>query len=267
MKKDTLSKAIAKKLKDNKVKLSSLYNQPNPHTTTKYFFIDDLLSPEITSEIFNSFPNQNELNLRDTFREKKYTSKNFKSEIIHHITDAFQDAIVVKEIEEITSINNLISDPSLYAGGISRMDKGHFLNPHIDNSHNGNRSLYRRLNLLFYITPNFKQEYGGNLELWNEKVTTPIEIPSIFNRLVVMETNKSSWHSVSPVLSNINRCCVSNYLFTSESPDKNDYYHVTSFLGRPNERIKRIYGRLDNFMRNTFVKVTGISRGKKLIRK
>jgi hypothetical protein len=41
---------------------------------------------------------------------------------------------------------------------------------------------------------------------------------------------------------------------------------VTSFLGRPNERLKRVYGVIDNLIRNTFVKITGISRGKKLMR-
>ena len=267
MSKEELVKSISDKLIKNMVDLKRLYNESNPHTSTKYFVIDDLLNPRITSEIFNSFPNKDKLNLRDTFREKKYTSQNFDSELLNNITDAFQDPVVIKVIENVTSIDKLINDPSLYAGGISRMEKGHFLNPHIDNSHNGNRSLYRRLNLLFYVTPNYRQEYGGNFELWDKKVRKPLEIPSYFNRLVVMETTNSSWHSVSPVLHDVSRCCVSNYFFTSESPDKNDYYHVTSFLGRPEEKLKRLYGRLDNFLRNTFATYTGISRGRKLIRK
>ena len=62
---------------------------------------------------------------------------------------------VVKAIERITKIHHLESDSSLYAGGISRMDLGHFLNPHIDNSHDMVRKKYRRLNLLYYVTPNW----------------------------------------------------------------------------------------------------------------
>ncbi|EGH74806.1 hypothetical protein PSYAR_30109, partial [Pseudomonas syringae pv. aceris str. M302273] len=38
-------------------------------------------------------------------------------------------------------------------------------------------------------------------------------IVSAFNRLVVMETNKDSWHSVSAVSVSTARCCVSNYYF------------------------------------------------------
>ena len=127
------------------------------------------------------------------------------------------------------------------------------------------RILYLEYSIGQYI-PAFT-EYGGNFELWDKKVEKPLQIPSFFNRLVVMETTASSWHSVSPVLHDISRCCVSNYFFTSESPDKNDYYHVTSFLGRPDEKLKRLYGRLDNILRNTFATVTGISRGRKLTRK
>ena len=46
---------------------------------------------------------------------------------------------VINEIQKITEIDGLEADYTLYAGGISRMDKGHFLNPHIDNSHDAKR--------------------------------------------------------------------------------------------------------------------------------
>ena len=146
------------------------------------------------------------------------------------------------------------------------MDLGHFLNPHIDNSHDMVRKKYRRLNLLYYVTPEIQESDGGNFELWDKKVKYPLKIESRFNRLVVMETTKYSWHSVDHVRSNIRRLCISNYYFSENSPENYEYYNVTSFLGRPDERFRRYYGRLDNLLRNTFVKLTGISRGKKLVR-
>lgn len=262
----SFSQSISSKLRDSKEELKSFYHKNNLNTNTRYFFVDNLLDPSITKEIYTSFPNEENLNFRDTFREKKYTSQSFKSQILNDITYSFQEKNVTNEIEEITGINHLIPDESLYAGGISRMDKGHFLNPHIDNSHNADRSLYRRLNLLFYVTPDYQDGFGGDLELWDNKVITPVKIGSPFNRLIVMETNKKSWHSVDPVKYNVKRCCVSNYLFTANSPDNSDYYHVTSFLGRPNQKFRRAYGRFDNFLRQSFVKITGFSRGKNLTR-
>ena len=147
------------------------------------------------------------------------------------------------------------------------MDMGHFLNPHIDNSHESTKKKYRRINALFYVTPNIIESNGGNFELWDKKIKEPLKIPSKFNRLIVMETNKDSWHSVDTVTSKVNRCCVSNYYYSDESPESYSYYHVTSFCGRPEEKFKRLYSMFDNIMRNTFTKITRISRGKQLMRK
>ena len=56
------------------------------------------------------------------------------------VPGVFKEFSTNKDGQEFSNINDLVSDPSLYAGGISRMDYGHFLNPHVDNSHDGNRS-------------------------------------------------------------------------------------------------------------------------------
>ena len=48
---------------------------------------------------------------------------------------AFQDSRVVELISKIISLPGLEPDDKLYAGGISMMGRGHFLNLHIDNSH------------------------------------------------------------------------------------------------------------------------------------
>lgn len=147
------------------------------------------------------------------------------------------------------------------------MYMGDFLNPHIDNSHNFDRTRYRRLNLLYYVTPEWKEEFGGCLELWDPHVSITDTIASRFNRLVVMETNDLSYHSVSRVVAPGSRCCVSNYFFSSNSPNGENYYHVTSFTGRPGQFFFRSISTLDNTVRNLFAKSKGVSRGKKNMRK
>ena len=167
--------------------------------------------------------------------KKKLSSKQFQNfpEILRDVTFAIQNVGFINLIEEITGFNNLSGDKYLYAGGLSQMQEGDFLNPHYDNSHDKEREKYRRLNLLYYVTPNWKLEFGGNLELWDKKVKNNITIPSLFNQLVVMETNKYSWYSVSKVLVDKSRCCVSNYYFSENSPNNNKYFHITGFHGRP----------------------------------
>ena len=84
-----------------------------------------------------------------------------------------------------------------------------------------------------------------------------------------METNKFSWHSVNAVKSSSPRCCVSNYYFSSDAPNgsSDDYYHVTSFNGRPEQKLLRFYCKIDNSFRSFIAKKLNISRGKSLTRK
>jgi hypothetical protein len=129
------------------------------------------------------------------------------------------------------------------------MGKGHFLGPHLDNLHDGDQNNYCTLNSLYYVTPDWKAECGGNLELWDSKVRKNITIVSAFNRLVVMKTNPSSWHSVSKVESNRMRCYVSNYYFSPFSPTGTDYFNVTEFIARPEQKVRIIISWADNKLR------------------
>ena len=258
---------IKKKLIAEKSQLISDWLNPT-NTNTKHFIVDNLIPEEWCNEIFKVFPkNSSGFFDKNTFREKKKTSAKLSNydQKISNISYALQNQEIISLIEAITNIKDLEPDPTLYAGGLSMMCKGDFLNPHIDNSHDIRREKYRRLNLLYYVSPDWRMEYGANFELWNENKTRPKTIVSKFNRLVVMETTKYSWHSVSKNNIQKPRCCVSSYYFSKQSPDYNNYFHVTSFTGRPNEKIKRIIGPLDNLLRNTFSSLFKIGRGKKEI--
>ena len=270
MQQQLLVKLIMDKLIRQQESLSNQFLQQHPGTRTKFFILDDFLPEKIVLETFKNFPCKGTFIYRDTFRERKLTFaklNDLPNPLIENMTDAFQSPSVIFEISKITKIPDLFGDQSLYAGGISRMDKSHFLNPHIDNSHDADRLRYRRLNILFYVSPYIKEQDGGNFELWNKSVTTPVKIESKFNRLVVMETTKTSWHSVDMVKSDLCRCCVSNYYFTKSSQTGDDYYHVTSFLGRPEQTFRRIYSRLDNFLRQFVSATFKVSRGKRLSRR
>lgn len=222
---------------------------------THFAAIDGLLPDNIATDINRAFPTSDKMRLLDSFREKKYTSKSLEKfdPLITDITFAFQDERVIKKVAEITGIPEAVGDPKLYAGGISAMERGHFLNPHIDNSHNGEQTHYRVLNLLYYITPGWDPANGGNLELWDDDVKMPVEIPSLFNRLVLMSTNARSWHSVNEVKADTPRRCISNYYFSTHSPNGYETTHVTYFMARPEQKFRRIVTRLDGELR-TFLR-------------
>ena len=91
-------------------------------------------------------------------------------------------------------------------------------------------------------------------ELWDEKVTTPVEIPSLFNRLVLMATNDKSFHSVNEVKADGIRQCVSNYYFSPHSPNGYETTHITYFMARPEKKFKRIVAKIDGDLRTVLRK-------------
>lgn len=269
MTKDEIVRLITGKLTSERANIEAQWQNPEG-TPTRHFVIDGLLPENIAHAIYDAFPKSADgFYSRESFREKKRTSAKMEQydPILGAITFAFQDPETVKLVADIVQFDRIEPDPSLYAGGLSMMFEGDFLNPHIDNSHDASRDRYRRLNLLYYVTPDWEMPNGGNFELWDADCKVPKTLVSKFNRLVVMETNKDSWHSVSPVKAPGPRCCVSNYFFSEISPDNSDYFHVTSFTGRPEEHAKRAIGAVDNALRNTVSKLLGFGRGKDEARK
>jgi Rps23 Pro-64 3,4-dihydroxylase Tpa1-like proline 4-hydroxylase len=244
---------ILQRLESDLKMLTEDYHAHRKNFGIGYVAIENLLPEADAQAISKAFDPQNsawrEMN---SFREKKLTTKQFQNfdPILKEITFAFQEKEVVDLISRITGIQKQVPDSKLYAGGLSMMRESDFLDPHIDNSHDQSRKYYRRLNLLYYVTPEWRLENGGNLELWDKGVHSPVTIESKFNRLVLMETHKFSWHSVSPVTKqNSFRKCVSNYYFSEESPNGGVYYHVTSFMARPSQPLKRLFCRVDNAAR------------------
>ena len=267
--KDRYVDLLKRQLLDNKENIILQWKNP-AHTNTRHFILDSILPRKDVNEIYNAFPRDGSgFFNRESFREKKRTSADLKSfdSILSDITYALQDESIVRLIADLLGINDLVPDPKLYAGGLSMMFPDDYLNPHIDNSHDGDRSCYRRLNLLFYVSPNWTKENGGNFELWNAERTIPKTITAHQNRLIVMETNKTSWHSVSAVRTDRPRCCVSSYYFSKISPDGSSYFHVTSFLGRPGQPLRQAIGKIDNSIRGIISRILKKGRGSDLINK
>lgn len=245
--KDQLTNLIVKKLNENKESLKQEFFHEHPIKVARHFTLDNLLPLEFAQSIYTNFPKPNQMHLLHIPGKLKLKYSHLKdvSSLLQDINAAIQSPRVVALIEEITGINNQIPDPSHLAGGISTLLKGYRLNPHIDNSHDVDRKHYRTVNVLYYVSPNWKLENGGNFELWDKEIQNCIIVPSLFNRLLVMETNRTSWHAVNPVVCNAPRCCVFNYFFSEQSPVGEEYFfNSNSFKARPEQKIRRAIERI-----------------------
>lgn len=108
----------------------------------------------------------------------------------------------IAELQDLTGIKGLIPDYGLHAGGmhIHASSSGR-LNLHQDAELHPKLGLRRRLNLIVYLNPDWKEEWGGDLQLWstNPKDGLPLEkvksVSPLFNRAIIFDT-QNSWHGL-----------------------------------------------------------------------
>ena len=168
----TLVDLIEARLARDLSKLRDAFCGQSDAIRTRACSIRGLLPDDIARAIYAGFPPLRSMRRLSSLREHKYTSKQLHDcvPIVKFVTFAFQHSRIVSLVEQITGMQDLVPDSHLYAGGISSMVHGDYLHPHIDNSHDAVRSLYRRINLLYYVTPEWTHAHGGNLQLWDARV-------------------------------------------------------------------------------------------------
>lgn len=206
-------------------------NSPFPHIVLDNFFNNDVIE-----KVFQEFPDEDS-NLF-TWKSNDVNSKKLMcqdSSIIHNNLpniDSFikylNSDIFLSEITKLTSIKHLIGDNELAGGGLHQIVNGGFLNVHADfNISDRLPDLNRRLNIIIYLSKNWKSEYNGQLELWDTNLTKPIKLvyPK-FNRVVIFNTQPEgdviAYHG-HPIPLNtpkgINRKSIALYYYTKESPN------------------------------------------------
>lgn len=121
----------------------------------------------------------------------------------------------------------LTADPGLHGGGWHVHERGGRLNPHLDYSIHPKIGLQRRLNIILYLNPIWKLEWGGQLGLWEQSPTgrKPGRLARLiepqFNRAVLFET-ENSWHGLAqPVTAppGVCRRSLAAYFLTPPTPD------------------------------------------------
>ena len=129
---------------------------------------------------------------------------------------------VLNYLEELTGIPDLIADPELYGGGVHRILSGGKLSVHADYNFHPLTKLHRRVNLLLYLNKDWKEEWGGDLQLWNKDMSLCVKkILPIFNRAVIFNITSDAYHGHPGPLKSpegIDRLSFALYYFTKERP-------------------------------------------------
>lgn len=232
-----LAEQIVSQLAQHKGTLAAYWKAAQP---VRHFYLDDILPEGWALDCFNALPDPGLLLQRNSIKERKRVGIKLENYdvLVGALLFAFQDKRVLEIVSEITGCKNLHADESLYGSGVSIMIQDDFLMPHLDNSHDGDGEEYRVLNALYYISPDWNDSDGGNLELWDTAMHNRKEITARFNRLIMMETNTESIHSVNKVVKPEGvRACISNYYFSQQPTGGKDYIHKTTFFARPEDGV------------------------------
>jgi Rps23 Pro-64 3,4-dihydroxylase Tpa1-like proline 4-hydroxylase len=168
----------------------------------------------------------------------------------------------VLSLEKMTGFKGLIADPSLYGGGLHRIDKGGKLDIHADFNYHKITGWRRRLNLITYLNEDWLEEYGGHTEFWNRNMTKCVQsILPKFNRAAVFEVDDYTWHGHPDPLEcpkERQRLSLATYYYTHHNDNLYELeYHSTDYQSRPTDkknkeieslREKRRKGRLEDLM-------------------
>jgi len=128
-----------------------------------------------------------------------------------------------------------------------------FLDIHIDYNLHPVKKRHRKLNFILFLNKQWEKDWGGNLELWDDKVQNCIQsISPLFNRCVIFECSEISYHGYSriSVPGDITRKSYYQYYFI---PAENDIsFHDTIFKSRPEESaLKKLLTPTKDFLKNS----------------
>jgi hypothetical protein len=174
---------------------------------------------------------------------------------VRRLGDAILSPEFMADLEYITGIPRLVADRQFEGGGMHLTGPGGRLDVHVDFNLLEARKLYRRLNILIYLNPVWKEEWGGQIELWDKNVQTCHyrSVPSL-NRCLIFETSDISYHGVAPIAqaAEFSRQSFAAYYYTEEPPPHWKASHSTIFRARPDEKMRElIYMPLEKLWRGS----------------
>jgi 2OG-Fe(II) oxygenase superfamily len=220
--------------------------KPFPHVV-----FDDFFDPSLLDLILEEFPKPGEIRWQsfDNAQEIKLASSREVSFgpatrlLMYHLNSM----TFLKFLSRVTGIDNLISDPGFEGGGLHQIVRGGKLGVHADFNKHRDFGLDRRLNLLLYLNKDWREEYDGQLQLWNSDMSRcEAKVLPIFNRVMVFGTTDFTYHGHPDPLQcpdGMTRKSLALYYFSNGRPaEEVTGEHSTIFLPRDENDLRPTLG-------------------------
>ncbi len=209
--------------------------------------IEDFFDAAFAQSLLDDFPSFEQGNSRDEngVEGGKSTVERIRGlgASYRQLDDVIQGQGFLNLVERITGIPDLLYDPEYFGGGTHENRNGQSLDSHIDFNYHPARGWHRRLNLIVYLNPEWREEWGGALELhrdpYDPETDQVVTINPAFNRCVIFETTQHSWHGFAPISlpatsTDLSRRSVALYFYTKARPQaQTASRHSTIYVDRP----------------------------------
>lgn len=248
---------------ENKLpELKKSYQNENPYP---HIVMDNFLEPEAIEHLLSVFPpiGDNGWIHYMHYNEKKHGLNKIEllPPFVQQVIKELNTPRFLHWVSQLTGIPNLIEDPTMEGGGLHQTARGGFLNLHADFTvHPHHRNWQRRANILIYLNKDWKEEYGGYLELWSRDMKRCVQkIAPIFNRCVIFNTEADTYHGHPDPLNcppDRTRKSLALYYFTIEK--EIPYKQPTDYRARPGEGLKSVFVYLDKKLLWTYNAVKGL---------
>lgn len=156
----------------------------------------------------------------------------FYPPIIRSAIHGLNSGIFIRFLEDLTGFKNLSPDPYFFGGGLHSTGRGGRLMIHADASRHPNPKLEQVINMIYYVTPEWREEWGGHLELWDSDCKACVQrIAPSFNSAVIFYTGTNCYHGHPQPLATppgVRRNSIALYYYTT------DRVHDESYAGYRN---------------------------------
>ena len=196
----------------------------------KHIVIDNFLEKKFLRMIMNEFPKYGDKTWHqyDNYCENKKTNNQWNTfqPYTYKLFTKLNSAKFLKDLKKLFKEKEIFSDHGLHGGGLNIMKNSTGkLNPHLDNSYHPKTDLLRKYNLIIFLNKNWKVNWGGELIFYNQNKDNPKvhgsiskKIGPFFNRAIIFDTSKNSWHSVNNIIKkkNLFRKSIAVYYFVNK---------------------------------------------------